>query len=113
VREPRRCIYCQSSFLPSPRRPQQRVCGQLDCQRRRRADSRRRKLATDPEYGQVVRDSQKKWQEERSSAASGLSLSDPFGMKENPEPIGARRCDPQGQVLPFRARRLRNSDDPA
>ena len=64
MREPRRCIYCQSSFLPSPRRPQQRVCGQLDCQRRRRADSRRRKLATDPEYGQVVRDSQKKWQEE-------------------------------------------------
>lgn len=62
--EPRRCLYCQSSFLPSPRRPQQRVCGQPGCQRRRRADSRRRKLATDPEYRQVVRDSRKKWSDE-------------------------------------------------
>ena len=60
----RRCRYCQSSFLPSPRRPQQRVCGQPECQSRRRADSRRRKLVTDPEYGQVVRDSRKKWREE-------------------------------------------------
>ena len=62
--EARRCLYCQSSFLPSPRRPQQRVCGQSECQSRRRADSRRRKLVTDPEYGQVVRDSRKKWWEE-------------------------------------------------
>jgi len=64
VSEARRCLYCQSSFLPSPRRPQQRVCGQSECQSRRRADSRRRKLVTDPEYGQVVRDSRKKWWEE-------------------------------------------------
>ena len=48
--EARRCRYCQSSFLPSPRRPQQRVCGQPECQSRRRADSRR--------------DSRKKWWEE-------------------------------------------------
>lgn len=62
--EARCCLYCQSSFQPSPRRPQQRVCGQPECQSRRRADSRRQKLVTDPEYGQVVRDSRKKWREE-------------------------------------------------
>ena len=64
VSEIRRCLYCQSSFLPSRRRPQQKVCGRPDCQRRRRADSRRQKLATDPEYAQGVRESRKKWRDE-------------------------------------------------
>ena len=40
------------------------VCSQPECQRRRRADYHRKKLATDPEYCQVVRDSQKQWWEE-------------------------------------------------
>jgi hypothetical protein len=60
----RRCPYCQSSFLPSAYRPQQSVCGRPECQRRRRGDYHRKKLATDPEYFQVVRDSQKQWWEE-------------------------------------------------
>jgi hypothetical protein len=60
----RRCPYCQSSFLPSTYRPQQVVCSQPECQRRRRADYHRKKLATDPEYRQVVRDSQKQWWDE-------------------------------------------------
>ncbi len=60
----RRCPYCQSSFLPSIYRPQQVVCSQPECQRRRRADYHRKKLATDSEYRQVVRDSQKQWWDE-------------------------------------------------
>jgi hypothetical protein len=44
----RRCLYCQSSFLPSVYRPQQSVCSQRECQRRRRSDYHRKKLATDP-----------------------------------------------------------------
>ena len=60
----RRCPYCQSSFLPSVYRPRQSVCGRLECQRRRRSDYHRKKLAADPEYFQVVRDSQKQWWEE-------------------------------------------------
>ena len=60
----RRCPYCQASFLPSIYRPQQAVCGQPACQRRRRTDYHRKKLATDPEYRQVVRDSQKQWWDE-------------------------------------------------
>lgn len=62
--EPRRCPYCQSLFLPSPRRPQQQVCSRPECQRRRRDDSRRQQLARDPVYVQVVRESQKKWWDE-------------------------------------------------
>ena len=60
----RRCPYCQCSFVPSVYRPQQRVCGQSECQRRRRSEYHRQKLATDPEYRQVVRESQKQWWDE-------------------------------------------------
>ena len=60
----RRCPYCQCSFLPSVYRPQQEVCSQPECQQRRRADYHRKKLATDPEYRQVVRESQKQWWDE-------------------------------------------------
>ncbi len=50
--------------MPSVYRPQQRVCGQSECQRRRRSEYQRQKLATDPEYRQVVRESQKQWWDE-------------------------------------------------
>lgn len=57
----RRCPYCQRSFLPSLYRPQQEVCSHPECQQRRRADYHRKKIARDPEYHQVVLESQKKW----------------------------------------------------
>ena len=60
----RRCPYCHSSFLPSAYRPQQSVCSQPTCQRRRRTDYHRKKLATDAEYHQVALESQKQWREE-------------------------------------------------
>ncbi len=58
------CPYCQSSFLPSVYRPRQGVCGQPECQRRRRSDYHRKKLRADAEYRQIVRDSQKQWWDE-------------------------------------------------
>ena len=57
----RRCAYRQRSFLPSLYRPQQEICSEAECQRRRRTDYHRKKIANDPEYHQVVLDSQKKW----------------------------------------------------
>lgn len=56
----RRCRYCQSSFRPSKFQPGQTACCQPDCQRRRRADYHRQKLA-DPEYRQTCLDSAQKW----------------------------------------------------
>jgi hypothetical protein len=41
----------------------QSVCSQPECQRRRRAEYHRRKIASDPEYAEVVRDSRRKWRE--------------------------------------------------
>ena len=37
------------------------MCGIADCQRRRRADYHRQKIAADPEYRQVCLDSPQKW----------------------------------------------------
>lgn len=58
------CPCCQQLFSPSVFRPQQRVCGNPACQRRRRRDYRRRKIASDPVYRQVCRDSPRKWRAE-------------------------------------------------
>ena len=59
----RRCGYCQQLFQPSRFRFQQLVCSRSDCQRQRRRDYHRRKVETDSEYAQVVRDSRSKWRE--------------------------------------------------
>ena len=55
------CPYCAQAFVPSAFRPQQCVCSQPECQRRRRKDYHQQKIQTDPLYSQVCRDSQQKW----------------------------------------------------
>jgi len=57
----RRCRFCEQPFLPSKYQAGQLVCGSPECQRRRRAEYHRQKIAADPEYRQVCRDSPQKW----------------------------------------------------
>lgn len=57
----RRCHYCERIFQPSKHQPGQTVCSDRGCQRRRRADYHRQKIAGDPEYRQVCLDSPQKW----------------------------------------------------
>ena len=57
----RRCPFCQQVFQPARYHPQQLVCSQPPCQRQRRHDYQRRKIASDPIYQQVCRDSSQKW----------------------------------------------------
>jgi len=83
--ETRCCPYCQRSFHPSRYRLQQRVCGQPECQRHRRADYHRRKIRADPVYAQVVLDSRKQWRAEHADYQktywpSVLGKSDPLGL---------------------------------
>jgi hypothetical protein len=59
----RRCPHCQQLFLPSPFHSKQFVCSRSDCQRQRQRDYHRRKIETDSEYAQVVRDSRRKWRD--------------------------------------------------
>jgi len=55
------CSFCQRLFQPSRFHPEQTVCSDQRCQQQRRTHSRRQKLALDPEYRQVCRDSARKW----------------------------------------------------
>ena len=57
----RRCRYCERPFQPSKYRPGQSVCSDRGCQRRRRAEYHRQKIASDAEYRQVCLDSPQKW----------------------------------------------------
>ena len=57
----RRCRYCQQVFQPSKFQPRQAVCSGAGCQRKRRTEYHRGKVAADPEYREVCRDSRQKW----------------------------------------------------
>lgn len=57
----RRCRYCQKTFRPSKFQPRQAVCADPVCQRQRRTDYHRQKIASDAEYREVCRDSPRKW----------------------------------------------------
>ncbi len=59
--EDRRCHYCQQAFQPHLYHPQQQVCSQAACQRRRRSDYHRQRIASDPVYQQVCLESPRKW----------------------------------------------------
>jgi hypothetical protein len=61
----RRCRYCEQIFQPSKYQPGQLVCSQPGCQRCRRADYYRQKIAADSEYRQVCPDSPQKWHHSR------------------------------------------------
>ncbi len=57
------CLYCQNTFNPSPFHPKQTVCTSPDCQRRRRSDSHRKRIAADSDYRQTCIESRKKWRD--------------------------------------------------
>ena len=57
------CCYCHELFDPSPYHPKQTVCLSPGCQRRRRSEYHRNKIATDHGYRQQCADSQKNWRE--------------------------------------------------
>jgi hypothetical protein len=57
------CPYCGKIFQRSSYHPNQKICSDAACQRRRRAVYHRKKIAVDPEYSDTCRRSQEKWRE--------------------------------------------------
>jgi hypothetical protein len=94
----RRCLYCQQTFQPSKFQRRQSVCGEADCQRRRRGDYHRRKLAADSEYRDVCRDSPRKWRSRNADYWKQYRQNNPASVERNREQ----------QQLRDRKRRLRN-----
>jgi hypothetical protein len=66
-------------------RPQQSVCSRPECQRQRRTDYHRKKLATDTEYHQVALESQKQWREEHPDYQKQWRRQNPQRMENNRE----------------------------
>ena len=59
--EQRCCRFCHRQFEPSRFHLEQTACSDKPCQRQRRNENRKQKLALDEEYRQVCRDSARKW----------------------------------------------------
>lgn len=79
----RRCRFCDHSFQPSKYQPGQLVCGNPECQRRRRAEYHRQKIAADPEYRQVCHDSARKWREQNPDYWKQYRASHPAAVEQN------------------------------
>ena len=61
-----RCAHCQKEKPINPRlKGQQKYCGDVDCQRARKAAWQRNRKATDPEYCQSQNQAVKQWQQNK------------------------------------------------
>lgn len=97
---PRRCCrFCQQVFEPSKFRLDQSVCSQAECQRRRRAEYHRQKIATDPEYAEVVRDSRRKWREAHPGYQTTYRQSHVAAVERNRQPQRPRDAQRRVQLL--------------
>lgn len=79
----RRCLYCKQVFQFSKFQRRQAVCGATDCQRRRRTEYHRKKLATDPEYRDVCRDSPRKWRARHAGYWKQYRQRNPASVERN------------------------------
>ena len=59
--DPIPCCHCGDYFPPSPRHKDQRFCKKSACQKARKAEWQRNKMATDPEYRANQRQSHQEW----------------------------------------------------
>jgi len=55
------CRYCRKPFIRSPYHPKQEVCLSEACQRRRKREYHRKKIADDAVYRETCADSRKNW----------------------------------------------------
>ena len=86
----RRCLYCQQIFRPSKFQPRQAVCGGAECQRRHRTGYHRAKIAADPEYGEVCRDSSRKWRSRNPEYWKQYRQKNPASVERNRQHQQAR-----------------------
>jgi hypothetical protein len=77
------CRYCQQVFQLSKFQPRQTVCGGAECQRKRRTDYHRGKIASDPEYREACRDSPRKWRSRNPDYWKRYRLKHPAAVERN------------------------------
>ena len=79
----RPCRFCQCSFDLSRYHPEQTVCASVECQRRRRGEYHRRKVAADSVYRQVCNDSSQKWRSQNPGYWRRYRQTHPDGVERN------------------------------
>jgi hypothetical protein len=97
----RRCHYCQQLFQPSRFHPQQAVCSQLSCQKQRRRDYHREKIASDSVYRQVCLESPRKWRHVKKDEA------EEDGVGQFGSPTSTKLAQKKGCAAPPFVRRSR------
>jgi len=93
----RHCRYCQQVFQLSPYRPQQAVCSQVPCQRRRRREYHHNKIRSDPLYADTVSRSRKKWRDAHPGYQKQYWQTHPKSVERNRQ--AQRRRDHQRHLL--------------
>lgn len=81
--EQRSCPFCQQQFAPSRFHPEQTACPAETCQRQRRHQNRKHKLALDSEYRQVCRDSARKWRADHPGYWNEYRATRPRSVERN------------------------------
>jgi len=81
--EQRCCRFCQQQFAPSRFHPEQTACSAEPCQQQRRNQNRKRKLARDPEYRAVCRDSARKWRANHAGYWKRYRTAKPESVERN------------------------------
>ena len=77
------CRFCQRQFELSRFHPEQTVCSDKPCQRQRRSENRKQKLALDAEYRPVCRDSARKWRANHPGYWKQYRAAKPNAVKGN------------------------------
>jgi hypothetical protein len=79
----RRCRYCQQAFQPSKYQPNQSVCSRPECQRQRRTEYHRTRLAADADYAETCRESARKWRRQHSDYWKQYRQAQPSSAERN------------------------------
>jgi hypothetical protein len=79
----RRCLYCGKLFQLSKFQSRQAVCGETECQRKRRTEYHRRKICSDPEYRQGCLDSPRKWRSHNPGYWNQYRQKNPAAVEQN------------------------------
>jgi hypothetical protein len=87
---PHSCPYCLQPFEPSKCHPGQVVCSRAECQRQRRTDYRRRRLAADPAYAEKCRQSARQWRKQHPGYWDEYRQAHPLSTARNRDQQQAR-----------------------
>jgi len=88
----RRCPHCHRLFYPLSYQQAQSVCCDPGCQRQRRLQYRRSKIASDPHYREACRESARQWRKQHSGYWKQYREGHPATVERNRAKQKARDC---------------------